>query len=605
MIAERILTLTLLLFQAANCQDPRHAMDPRCPLAVTFDPPSSSRPCEKCEYLTTMLPSAATVSDCATACCGDWSCLAFRFAPTTVTTLSGIYENYDSLRGVSNVSFVQNGGDVIIAHSLDPTKAFWKNAVGRLTSASTLWLCFDCGAGDAKNNRSGTLSADNSTITFSRLPFDPANFTQSFVLLVHAGATCVFMDDTPPLTPALGSTDATGIRAWLPPRLPPPFPISTLISSARVSAAAAFGLDGDEFPITWARDGTMLTGAGDNTQPSPGINASWNSPASFFRVEGGPPQEGATGFPAGTFSLRGDPLAIADTDFAKATCPPWFRKQFANIKSSGVLAINDTVSWAVSCFNYGDDPTFNRQRYGPAWILTSFDSGTTWSNASGLVFGGRLAAPRFIQAGQAYDGALDPNFVYVLFPGTENNASFFECNDAIWLGRAPIGSIVDPTTYEFFVGTDGSGAPMWSSDDSIAERVIEWPLHVSVQQANWHAGLQRYIAANWVWISSDGNPRPDHSPDERNDRTARQRTWLTLLEAPQPWGPWSVFYSDDNWRYSDDSSGAYTPVIPSAWINTTDNSFYIVSTQCCGVPQYAPTNHYSFNAQRVDVTLAV
>jgi hypothetical protein len=30
----------------------------------------------------------------------------------------------------------------------------------------------------------------------------------------------------------------------------------------------------------------------------------------------------------------------------------------------------------------------------------------------------------------------------------------------------------------------------------------------------------------------------------------------------------------------------------------------MVSTQCCGVPEFAPTNHYSFNAQRVDLDLA-
>ena len=167
-----------------------------------------------------------------------------------------------------------------------------------------------------------------------------------------------------------------------------------------------------------------------------------------------------------------------------------------------------------------------------------------------------------------------------------------------------MGAPADRAQWQFFTGTDGAGAPGWDADDSLAQRVLEWPLHTSLQQANWHAGLRRYVAANWVWVSADGDPRPDHSPDERNGRTARQRTWLTLLEAPQPWGPWSVFFSDADWRYADGSSGAYSPVIPAAWINATDNSFYIVSTQCCGAPEFAPTNHYGFNAQRVDIELA-
>jgi len=37
---------------------------------------------------------------------------------------------------------------------------------------------------------------------------------------------------------------------------------------------------------------------------------------------------------------------------------------------------------------------------------------------------------------------------------------------------------------------------------------------------------------------SAGNPRPDHTPDERNSRTSHQRTQLTLIEGPDPWGPW-------------------------------------------------------------------
>ena len=44
-----------------------------------------------------------------------------------------------------------------------------------------------------------------------------------------------------------------------------------------------------------------------------------------------------------------------------------------------------------------------------------------------------------------------------------------------------------------------------------------------------------------------------------------------------------------------------TPIFPPQWINTTDDSFYMVSTQCCGAPEFPPTNHYSFNAQKVTV----
>lgn len=55
----------------------------------------------------------------------------------------------------------------------------------------------------------------------------------------------------------------------------------------------------------------------------------------------------------------------------------------------------------------GDDAVFNRQRYGPAWIITSTDGGITFNlNATPTdMFPGRLAAPRFVQYGQDYAGA--------------------------------------------------------------------------------------------------------------------------------------------------------------------------------------------------------
>ena len=47
--------------------------------------------------------------------------------------------------------------------------------------------------------------------------------------------------------------------------------------------------------------------------------------------------------------------------------------------------------------------------------------------------------------------------------------------------------------------------------------------------------LDKYLG--W-WFLRAGNPRPDHTPDERNSRTSHQRTQLTLIEGPDPWGPW-------------------------------------------------------------------
>ena len=512
--------------------------------------------------------------------------------------LNGSYINRDSLRGDSGVTITEDASGALVALSADPRSAFWTRADGRRVDATNVFLCFDCGGGSDANNRTGVISPDGMNISLSRLPFDPQGWTQVFARQLGGGnASCVFQDDIPPPQPAPpGSTAVSGLRAFLPGQTPP-FPVSTFFASVALNSSAIYAADGDEFPTAWASDGMQYSGAGDNTQPSRGIPQRWNSPASMFRVSGRP---GDAGFPDNAFEAQGSPFAPANSSFAKANCPKW-GGGLANIKSSGVLFVNDTLIWAVSCFNYGDDPAFNRQRYGPAWIVRSKDFGVTWDDVDAPVFAGRLAAPRFISAGKAYADAPD-GFVYVYFPGTEGNASFFENNGAVWLGRVPIGLIWQRGAYEFFVGLGGDGEAQWDSDDTLAAPVMAWPLRTSVQQANYHPLWKRYIFANWAWISMDGNPRPDHSPDERNARTARQRTQLVLFESPTPWGPFSAFHRDDNWQYSDGSSGAYTPIFAPAWLDATGGS--MVSTQCCGTPEFPPDNHYSFNIQRLDVVLA-
>eukprot|EP01062_Namystynia_karyoxenos_P060317 TRINITY_DN51879_c0_g1_i1.p1 TRINITY_DN51879_c0_g1~~TRINITY_DN51879_c0_g1_i1.p1 ORF type:complete len:546 (+),score=157.27 TRINITY_DN51879_c0_g1_i1:87-1640(+) len=416
---------------------------------------------------------------------------------------------------------------------------------------------------------------------------------------------CVFRDDVDALVNSSSPGISSGVRGLLPARSPP-YPNSTALPRATLDPDIFIGVNGDEFPITWGKDGVQYTGAGDNFQ-----KGQQESPLSFFRVAGGPREMGCTNpqpSPAtpqpspvcANISLQGADIPVRGPA-AVAACPEW-HSGIPNLKSSGVISIDGVLYWAISCFNYGDDAVFNRQRYGPAWIITSADGGVTWNETATPtnMFTGRLAAPRFINYGKDNAGAPD-DWVYVYFPGTQDGSAFFENNDQMLLGRVHKRSILSRSAYQFFYGVQLDGTVTWTSDESIARSVWEFPLMTSVQQANWLPTQRRFVFANWAWISYDGHPRPDHTPDERNPRTGHQRTQLTLVEAPHPWGPFSVFYRDDNWRTSDGSVGGYTPVIPPAWV--AEDGFWIVFTQCCGNPR-PPINHYNFNAQRVRLPCA-
>ena len=333
---------------------------------------------------------------------------------------------------------------------------------------------------------------------------------------------CAFKDDaSDPLTS--GSTwpgITTGKRSMLSAKSPP-YPNSSAVPQVAIEPKLYIGVNGDEFPITWGRDGAQYSGAGDNKQIINGKLA--ESPLSFFKVTGGPTEMGCSVETPGpnhtqpspvckNVTMQGQPIVVNSPSSSKA-CPNWHTDcgdgtPCPNLKSSGVLSVGGILYWAVSCFNYGDDEVFNRQRYGPAWIITSSDGGVTFNETATPtdMFPGRLAAPRFFQYGKDYAGAPHSGrYVYVFFPGTQGDSAFFENNDQILLGRVPTAQVLDRASYEFYTGPAADGVVEWTSDATIATHVWEFPLMTSVQQVNYHPGLKKYIFANWAWISYDGS----------------------------------------------------------------------------------------------------
>ena len=179
----------------------------------------------------------------------------------------------------------------------------------------------------------------------------------------------------------------------------------------------------------------------------------------------------------------------------------------------------------------------------------------------GDVFTGRLAAPVFVSCGRANDGdCLADGVLYVFFPGSENDESYWDNNDGMFLGRVPPASIGNASSYEFFTGFDGSGAPTWSTDTSQAQPSLAFGRMVGENAVSWHPGLKRFLIANFGFIDASGTPCPWHSEPFMSPH----RTQLTIFEAPHAWGPWSLAYRDD--ESAGLAPGLYTPTFPSQWM---------------------------------------
>ena len=353
----------LLLLAAASAQpfEPRHYYDHRCPAATTLSPTGLVLdPASTSAYMLAPLEANATIQDCANLCCHDWSCEAFAFCETSSAT---------KCQGMGGHEGNPINGSCDLGK---PCCVLKDDGSDQLILPGVEWQGIQTG-------HRGMLSAQN-----------------------------------------------------------PPYPNSTTVRRAQIEQKMYVGVNGDEFPITWGRDGAQYTGAGDNKQQIGHGHSLASSPLSFFKVVGGPTEMGCTvetPSPNNTqpapicknITMQGKSIAV-DSPTASKACPHWRDdcgdgKPCPNLKSSGVLALGDgTLYWAVSCFNYGDDEVFNRQRYGPAWIITSADGGVTFNESATPtdMFPGRLAAPRFVQYGRGNEGAPagHEEYVYVFFPGT-------------------------------------------------------------------------------------------------------------------------------------------------------------------------------------------
>lgn len=403
------------------------------------------------------------------------------------------------------------------------------------------------------------------------------------------GACCMLKDTVPPLTPnTFGPAVATGTLTAAGPA--PPFPPSVDILGAAFGApsfwpGAGDGKNaGDTWPSAWAPDGRLLAWDCD----------AHGSPMSLWDVRGDPFSGNLTPVPVGA-SLNPINYTALCGYLGKTGSYPNI-----NVKPAGMTALPDgTLLAGVSCMNYGDDAVFNRQHNLAGFVAVSRDSGATWTNGTppGELFQRQLAAPVFVSCGRANNGdCLADGFLYVFFPGAFDGAAYWDNNDGFWLARVPPGGALITSQYQWFVGSDGAGAPVWAGDALQAQPVLTFANMLGENAVSWHPYLRKFLMANYGFIDARGRPRPWHS----QPFMMPHRTQLVLLEADQPWGPWRTFYRSDD---SPLAPGLYTPTFPSAYMREPAGSVaqLVMFFACLGG---ADSCRYTLNWARVNFTLA-
>jgi hypothetical protein len=281
-------------------------------------------------------------------------------------------------------------------------------------------------------------------------------------------------------------------------------------------------IKGDTFPMTWADDDEIYASSGDPL---------WGESTSGLDVEklsGGAPDYsiakvhhmndylgwGGDGpKPTGMICAHGV-LYLAFQNMLKTRIPPYSLISQHGSDAQIIYSTNKGLFW-VPTLGTIREPMF-----------------------AGHTFGG----PAFVNFGKNNAGARD-EYVYAVSSDQWDNGSNLR------LGRVRADSIMRREAWEWVCAFGPSGEPAWHGALDEAIPVLSLHRWISAPEMVHVAAIDRYLLFTW-------RLHKDFSPDDGTD--------LLILEAPEPWGPFSLVHHEEYWEGKD--FNPYCPRLPLKWL---------------------------------------
>ncbi len=271
----------------------------------------------------------------------------------------------------------------------------------------------------------------------------------------------------------------------------------------------------DNWPLTWADDDALYTAYGDGQGFKPFVPKKLS--LGFAKVLGPPENFQGINIPSPSGEQTGDGA----------------RGQ----KASGLLMVNGVLYlWTRNADN--------------AQLAWSNDHAHTWT-WSDWRFDTSFGCPTFLNFGRNHEGARD-DFVYIYSPDGD---SAYQPADAMVLARVPNDQITDRAAYQFLGGLDTGGNPLWSNDIADRQPVFRNRDRCGRSSISYNPALRRYL-----WCQTF--PAAD----------ARFRGGFAILDAPEPWGPWTTAFSTDQW----DVGPGETCSLPTKWMSPDGKTVHLV-----------------------------
>ena len=323
----------------------------------------------------------------------------------------------------------------------------------------------------------------------------------------HYGAIEPFIEPI-----ALSVTSRSG-RAFPP---CPPSPVIKAIKWAPPETIIRLADGSDNWPITWADDDNLYTAYGDGWGFEPKTDKKLS--LGIAMITGTPPDIKGV-------NIRSD----SGERVGQGAAGP---------KASGMLCVGGTLYMLV-------------RNVGNSQIAWSQDHGKTWTWCD-WKFTASFGCPTFLNFGKDYAGARD-DFVYVY---SHDSNSAYEPADRMVLARVPKNKILLRKAYEFFVGLDDKGEPIWTSDIRDRGAVFVNPGRCYRSGISYNPGLKRYLWCQTLYGKED----------------MRVKGGLGIFDAPQPWGPWTTVFYTDNW----DIAPGETSSLPTKWLTPDGKTLHLL-----------------------------
>lgn len=280
---------------------------------------------------------------------------------------------------------------------------------------------------------------------------------------------------------------------------------------------------GDTYPMTWAADDNIYTSAGD---------PAWGETVDGLdieRITGGP-----TDYTITKVNSMNDYVGFGGN----------------GVKPSGMICINGDLFLAFQNMLRTRVPPFSltSQHGSDAQIVYTTNGGWFWVPTLATIRepmfpGHKFGGPSFINFGRNNANARDA-FVYAVSSDQWDNGSNLR------LGRVPADSIMRPGAWSWVCAFEPSGQPAWSHDLNESIPVLSLHRWLGLPEMVYIAGIRRYLLLTW-------RLHKDFSPTDGTD--------LIVMEAPEPWGPFSLVHFEEYWEGKE--FNPYCPRVPLKWMS--------------------------------------